>query len=302
HRHIHGIDVTATNDRPAVVVIDLPNTTLTGRVVRENGTAVAKATVNVKTLSDGARTASTTTEPDGSFTVYGYPPGTVVMDASAPQSERRMLQSEQMQVEVQEDVRTAVTLVVRESMKVAGYVTTVDGVGIPGAIVKTVPAHEPTRLSFSEETDVRGYFHAEVATGTNELLVRVGAIGYGYRIALLSVREGVPLQIVLSPLGGTLVLKGAAAHLRDYSTSNAFLIHNGGFDSPRALLNWADANGGGIRGDDVVVPQMEPGKYSQCTTRTAELTSLIGKHSPVTKCAEGRLYTAQTLDLAIDME
>jgi hypothetical protein len=187
---VEGIRVERQPDEPwARVEIELPDTSVTGRVVDPEGRPVPGALVTVineapwrekgrSALPFGFRVE----ESDGSFLLSGRPPGEWSLKAQIRRGDG-LHSADAVTVSVREgEPAGPITLVLRPRQTVQGLVVDPGGRGVPGAWVAASPDRRgPGTAPWTAEeafTDVDGAFRLEIPPGTE--IVNLTAFAPGF--------------------------------------------------------------------------------------------------------------------------
>ncbi|HYC89423.1 MAG TPA: hypothetical protein VEO54_09450 [Thermoanaerobaculia bacterium] len=133
-------------------------------------------------------------------------------------------------------------------------------------------ADKPQLFTRTRTTDATGSFFTTLPPGTKEVAINLAPPGFAYKMVTTAVPErGKKLRIPVSQKGGTLAIEGDAPKEHDYWITRRGAV---------AALDMLLSNWGGRR--TVVdgrarteVPLMEPGPYTLCTVRQAEVRSFL---------------------------
>jgi len=289
----------------AVVEIEIPDLTLAGEVVDEDGQPVAEARVEATLfVVEPDREAekeprltplfyTTETDEDGAFELNGLSEGTINLAAR-----HREKTSDQVLEKLAEgSIAPHRRLILRERLRVAGEVVDPEGQGVPNAQLLITPEPEPLRVirPISRVTAADGSFEAKVPAGGSWLHLLVMAPTYamrGFRVP--TPNEGEPLFVPLEREGGTLVLE-----MPGYSKggANTLSLARDGVRIPPAMLSrWLQIHGiYEWQPERMEVPHMESGEYRLCTA-----AGVTGRDP--NGCVSGHLAPGTTLELGLAVE
>lgn len=281
----------------AEIEIRVPETTLAGWVVDENGQPVADAIVTAQSLDEIVPPVEIRTGEDGVFETQGLPAGLAVVSA---QDYGRY--SPELEVDLEDGGATEwVELTLRPELRIRGRVVA-GGRGVPGARIKAEPAHVRGLPVVVRSSDVDGRFEVGLPPDTEQVYVSVGAPGFGFRFFSTRADPDRPLEIPVSDASGTIVVELPESFERNvWDSPKAFLLHAGAAEGLSYLRSWArfhrQPNGAGGR---VVLPGMEPGDYSVCLLRYTERQSMAGRGDLGPACVGGSLSGFGELRLAFN--
>jgi hypothetical protein len=268
----------------ADVEVRIPDTTLVGEVVDEQGRSVPGADLLASGL-ERKRVAPNAfrTDDNGKFSIRGLPAGPLVLRAAL---ELEGAESDWIQTTLTEGMESPWVRLVLRTLKIfEGRVVSVAG-GVPGAkITASPPFNGRSATSIAEDVSgPDGRFRLQLPSDTVALNVLVFSSGYALRMGTVPVVPGQPLEVTLETTGGTLVVESSP------EGPSPFLVHGGTFTFLKELQGWARANG--VRSSEpgrMVVPNVESGLYSVCVGGTALATLREGGEPPAAHCASGAL-------------
>lgn len=203
----------------AKVDLVVPDTTLTGRVVGEDGRPVFAAQVVVDHLEKGKGGSRLKSVEDGRFTVRGLLPGPVSVHASQGDD----LKSDYIESAVpKEGERPDLRLVLRRQRTFQGRVVSATG-GVPGAVVTAwTPFGGNVTASMAQSvTGPDGRFEVALPPDTDLLNLLVMPPGHALRLTTVLAPQGQSVEIPVDRQGGTLVLEMAAEGPRFCSSTAA---------------------------------------------------------------------------------
>lgn len=236
--------------------ISLPDTTIVGDVVDDQGKPVSTAVVNAN-HDRGITIPEIGVDGNGSFSVRGLPPGNLRLRARGDQGRF----SEVVHVQLTEDPRNpvAVRLILKQSRILSGQVVAPSG-PVPGAIVHAFPRPGGAFFSPNTTTDANGQYSVQLPSGTLEADVFVDAPGFATRMFRQRVRDE-RLDVPVAQVFGTLVveIKYEQGDRRDFAPTLAHLgaaFRLGIFRNVRV-----EADGSRWR---ATVLELEPGDYVVC--------------------------------------
>jgi hypothetical protein len=276
---------------PIRLDLDLPGTTLRGEVHNEDGTPVTRGLVRWQTLAEPDRPFFAVIEA-GRFAMSGLQPGGGSLRVDTPDGA-----SENQTVHLSEDSATDVSVRVRRLVSLKGSVVDREGRPVPGALLRVVPV-QSAGLWFQPplQTTRDGRFEAKIPSGTREVLITAGAVGYTLRLVRAGAESDV--AVVLDRFGGTLALK--YKHDRqDPSSPAPLLVADGASDFVDDYFHgWAAVQpvAGTWQGDGISLPNVAPGRYSLCLVTIRERVA-SGADAQPSRCTTGDLLPGGTLTL-----
>lgn len=295
-----GVEVTVNADSVGEsddLVVRLPDTTLEGDVVNEEGVPVGGAIVNLVRLDPLSR-VSLRTDETGWFEDHGLDPGAYELDALGDQ-----MRSDRVRVAVTEGVSVPVRLVLRKVTTLRGRVLSPSG-PVPGAGVLAYPlvvgggAASTTIPQGASGPD--GRFQLDVPAQAG--VVRLVALAPGYVFALQRVDvEGDRSQELEVPVrqgGGTLVIDPGASG----GAARFAVVYVSGEPVDLALLRlWVSLNGGQAWQGPVRAPAMPAGEYVACRVTPQEAMAVIGGLAAprASSCVQGDLLEGSSLELVL---
>lgn len=261
---VEPVDVEqAPGRRVAHVRIELPETTLHGRVVDAEGGPQPDASVVVLQPSRQRRAAALRVDGDGRFVLEGLAEGDYVVQAEGPGGT-----SPWVAVELDEGlVPPELVLRIDAMAEVLGRVVSPSGV-VPGATVTVVPAFSGglpvTPVTVTAGMD--GRFRAELPRSVEQVSVLVFPPGFAATIFSHRFDPGDRrLEILVQTTPGTLHLTLPPPRVEGAPPS-ALLLHRGAAVGIEALIDWIRAEGVGSGSPGrMTVPAMEPGDYRLCS-------------------------------------
>jgi hypothetical protein len=251
------------------VVIVLPNTTVTGRVVDDAGKPVIGAAV----LFGGAGSVRTLTGADGAFQIEHVPAGKAQIQARSYR-DGVTSQSDPLWIDVADDAKTGpFELRLLPSRRISGRIVSIQG-PVPGAAItvfRTVPAGGVVAAL----SDIDGNFVVNLPASDTSAIAVVSPPGHifrAYRIPL----DGSEVVIHVAEVGGTLnVTRGGGEAVAVWQDGLLIAIQD--------LIRWA--MGQGILFDEtraMVFPNISPGLYRFCGATSGhckEVTLAPGGHA-----------------------
>lgn len=272
----------------AEIEITVPDTTLAGEVVDENGKAVSQAFIQVDSVSPREKQKGSRFETDteGKFRIRGLAPGPASVEAEAGEQTSGWSSI----VITDEGESPWLRLVVRARREVHGQVVSTGG-AVPGARIEGFPDLGSVGVATGVEatSDPSGHFSFGLPAGARAAHLRVLALGFAFRILKASVDSEQTLQIPLEPQAGTLILERAAVKEGGPSPT-PLLFHGGSFVPVELLRNWVQLQRAPWtdRGP-LVIPGMEMGEYALCVGGEAVGAALAGTEPPASSCNRGFL-------------
>jgi hypothetical protein len=187
-------------------------------------------------------------------------------------------------------------LVARRSLVLKGQILSSEG-PVPGAHIKPVAVQAPLAAVPILRADGDGRFEFRLPPATSEIGLSVGALGYAVRILRMPVAVDRPATVLLERLGGKLVLEIPEI---PKGGPGVVVAHGGFYESVSYLSGWAAANGGGQNEmGQMVIPQLEPGRYAACISTVPDLPGLSKGVLPQEGCAQGTLSAGGELILKV---
>jgi hypothetical protein len=292
--------VPISRPEPQEVYVDvaLPATQLGVTVVDEVGQPWRGRTIVTaqQLTAEAELVQNVVTDPDpssGSFELEGLSPGQYVISAVAGGD----FASDHVPVTIQEDQHASVKLMLRQRRSINGMVVSSEGRPIAGATVIAMPF--PALIAFSSQTttDGEGRFGAEMPPGTEEILLRVLAPGFAYRIFRTRYPDDGSLTITVGRASGTIVFTHDAPLAQ--ADDGPYLFHEGAFDHLTGLRSWAAMHGQGTDPAQTVIPEMAPGHYRLCRVSLWEFQAFTLGHPSNVICKEGTLDPGGTLRIVV---
>jgi hypothetical protein len=282
-RRLRDVAVPAADE--ATVDLVVPLNVVTGDVVDSQGKRVTAASVQLRHTTDrDEQTVQFPVDGDGAFAAYALAPGKYTAQAIA-----FLQQSDPSEFEISDGNSDAgpLHLVLTDERKIHGRVTSAFG-PVSGAAVMLFPSGMSNFGVFREMTDGNGEFDATIAAAAREMDVFVEAPGLAFKAVHTRVQAGM-LNLALDAATGQLVVPAPTTAMRPY------LLHAGAFVPGQLLLNDWDAQ---IQGDHLQLGSMEPGSYSVCMLRDAEVAAFrAGAIDARQRCVSGFLPPFGTADL-----
>jgi Carboxypeptidase regulatory-like domain len=252
--------------------IELPLTTVTGRVVNADGSPGAGALVTLQ-QSDDHEFQQVFAADDGRFELVGLRTGKYRIGASEGAKS-----SDVVPFEVPESGTVALELLLREKVSVQGRVIS----GRSPVIGAEIIAFPRGGIRFTTTSNARsnetGHFNLQLPPGTKTYDLIVTAFGFGVVTARAEVLEGKMVMVPMDQHGGRLEIEIPA-------NTHGWLFHAGG---QYPVLTMAQLAGSSIEARDgkqtIVIPEVEQGDYRVC----------VGE-----RCTSGILAPNGTLTLSL---
>ena len=279
------------------IEISIPDTTVRGRVVDEQNRSVEQAIVRIMSMSQPGMTTDVYTDAEGGFEVVGLPPGRTTFVA-----EDVGQYSDQQEVHLDEkQVAPEVELILRRTLKLKGRVVGANGEGVVGARIKALSAEVLNRPVFMVISEADGGFELDLPAITKNIVLNVGAPGFGFRTLQVPAREE-SLVIPVARESGTLVVELPESLDRSlWDAPQIAIVHNLGYAGLYFLQDWARFQGQEQDGSEkrYVIPAMEPGDYSACLVRFQQLPAFIAGNRSNVRCDHGNLSPFGELELSV---
>jgi len=255
----------------ARVDINLPDTSIRGRVTDEAANPVADATVSCRGLMPKEPAVSQPSDSEGRFEFQGMAEGEVVLEAA-----KKDMSSEPVELHVAETARPEpVQLVLRKVSRLFGHVLGPNG-PVLAATVDAFPIGHAGGGA-RDISGVDGKFSMSVPSWAGEVALIVMPPGLALHTERVRLSEPEENEIVVQvgPSPGTLVLKLKDGML-DPSKTTYFLVHNGSLIGPAILGEWARMNGvvQSVAGE-YRVPALESGGYVACMASVRVFPALL---------------------------
>lgn len=250
-RHVELAGVVAA-DGARVFDIELPNTTIMGRTINEDGSPVPFAILNIR--GKGAKLVEQPgSDEDGRFQIAGLEPGTYKMQAEGFNKSSAVVDVEASDA----PSPTEIDLVLRDQEEVRGEVM-MGSLRIPSAEIHALPRYVATSFVPAAKSDPNGQFALYLPPGTETYDALVVAPGFAAVMGRIVRTPKKILHVETTQTGGSLSITlpaGAPATLR----------REGG----EFQLSWIVWKTGGTverqgEQDRVTVPNLEPGQYELC--------------------------------------
>jgi hypothetical protein len=244
--------------------IVLPAARIRGRIVNEAGQPARGAVLVTRNQSP---LADVVTE-DGSFEVVGIEPGPVLINATSGSS-----QSGAIAVDASE-YPSAVTLVLRKSWKIEGWLLSASGNPVAGASIRYwTPA---SMFIGTDATSPSGRFALHTESQAATITLAITAPGLPAKLMIVpSPRDGEPLEIVMRSQAARLIVA-----LQGDVPPWPVIGHDGAFAAMSFLLPPRYGPEPPARVDGGVAIDVEPGDYSICGGRDAASTCVQQRLAP----------------------
>lgn len=251
--------------------IELPATTLTGRVVNEDGSPARYPLLSVKS-DDGGPTEQSTGEEDGSFQIAGLDTGKYRIKAEMFQHE-----SKPASVTLTEESPTEVTLVVEREVQVRGRMV-VGNRPVIHAKLLAIERDGWHPLVRQAKTDAMGRFLLRLAPGTTVFDVLAVHPAFDVIMARAKVEKDARPMVQVRQIGGTLTIESRRA-------PEELEIRHDGAQLTVALV--AGQAGGTLSPGRITIPRLEAGEYSVCGRKSGKCASgYVPPHGMLTLSVE----------------
>jgi hypothetical protein len=291
NRRIEDVVIRASpGEAAAWLELTLPVVAVRGTVLSEDGDAQRGAVV----MAENVATASNiviTTDGDGSFEFVSLPEGSYRVVAEAPTGS-----SEPATVDVADGVEEDLRLVLRRATRFVGQVTSDEGPVADAGIQIWLPPGVPRTFV---RTDAQGRFETSLPPDTSDVALTVIAPGLPIKMTRESFGDGEPITVPLGSAAGSLILAVPAdTGAQAPDSASLYVARSGAVESLGTLATWARLDGGGERGNEVVIPRLEPGIYALCRLGPQDVPALWGGAVTRERCAQGEVVAGRTLRLA----
>jgi hypothetical protein len=281
----------------ARVTVVLPDTSVSGEVVDEQGRPVPGAHVGV----GGKDFFTVKADEQGRFELRALEAGDWHLEGTA-EIAGRSLTSDDIPIRVGREPVEGVKLVVREQVKLAGIVLGPAGQAVPGAYVYPRIEQEGAPLTLyppATYTDVDGQFEMRLPAAAEGVQLTVYPPGFAVKTVRIDVRRNPSVTLAVSPLGGTVVLDfGREPSGLELNQLDLFGEYSLG--PPSAWRQWAALFGPPADASKLEIPMLEPGRYTAC--QGVHSLTYRGGRPPIGnggQCASGELGPNGTLTLRL---
>lgn len=303
-RNRRSWDVTVESETPAIsrtirevlvrddgsVAIDLPDSTLAGSVVDEEGEPIPLALITVQ--SKAGEFMQTAASSAGRFSVHGLVSGQYEISA-----ESQMHAADSLTIELDaEKPPSDVRLVGRRRRELRGRVLSSYG-PVAGAQVVVRARNQRTSRLYPYATGAAGSFAVTIPHQASEFDVVSMSAGFAFQLDHL-VYGKEPVTIRLNQRGGTLILRT--------SEPSPFLVRSGATMPLRLLQNrWPVEIETAADGTaKTIAPMMAPGSYALCSVPAANVDVFrnTGGAAGAKQCVAGVLDSLGTLTLELSQK
>lgn len=232
--------------------LSVPDTSLSGRVLAEDGAPATRAMVSVMTTDHAFEAPA---DANGEFQLRGLPAGSVRLLAtdrssgasSAAVTIRMQEQTRHEPVELRiAKMRKITGTVISGGQPVVGASVAVTGIDVAGMVRETI-------------TDLAGTFNASIPASAKRAQFIVSAPNRTLQPFELAVAEA-PVVLDVAPVGGTLEITSAGA-----AGPRLAIRHNGASIPLQAVFTWLSAHGQPLTDSlDLTIPDLAPGHYQVC--------------------------------------
>lgn len=253
----------------AELAIDLPGTSIEGRVVDVQGKPVPGAQVVVQPESRDSRIVQVAVDEEGEFYLAGQRPGTYHVKALGP----GYTSSATEKTEVSEDgPQSPLRLVLQDDREIVGHVVAPDGHNVAGATIRAIwergSAAPTDALVPSATTGPDGHFTLHV--GRDQPWSGAAVLAPGFVLGLFALpsesRPTASWELPLAQGGaGTLIL---ASDGDSSAPPSGFVTVNGHWLLTTGLLStWALQTGIRPTGAVIEIPELPSATYELCGTQ-----------------------------------
>jgi hypothetical protein len=269
-RHFKNVRLHRGDDGELEADLRMDVTLLQGDVVDDKGAPAGIAMLNITSEKDGELTQPNT-NADGSFAVYGLPPGRYQIVANA-----YMRQSKPLDIEIRAGEETPLLrIALLPNRQLKGIVKSAVG-PVAGASVTAWSTDVPADMVSSFTTNEAGAFAAIIPPAAEQLDVMIEPPSFALK--LFHIRwENRLLAVTVLQNGGTLTVEGIAP-------LDAIIQHGGATFPLMPLTYWQGSSSNGNR---TTIGMLEPGNYTVC------------RASDRSACASGYLPPFGTLELEV---
>jgi carboxypeptidase family protein len=285
HR-LEGVLVPAARGGEAWLDLVVPHTGVRGTVLAEDRAPQEGALVLCEGLEEGLGTTVAFSDARGVFDLTGLAAGAYRLSAEGPHG-----LSDPREVRVGPDDQEELELVLTRRKRLVSGLVRAGGEPVALAVVHFWMA--PARSRGSALTDAQGRFELALPSGVDEIGLTVGARGYALKMTRVAASGPEPVVVELERAAGTLVLESLPG-----GADSVLLAHAGSVQSMDALAAWAAENGEEPRADRLVIPAVEPGRYSVCWARPRDREAVWAGKGGAGLCRTGQLAADGELSLS----
>lgn len=233
--------------------IQLPATTILGRVVDEHGAPETNGIVRLD-ANGWNEFAQMVVREDGSFEFAGIAPGIYRLQADALGKA-----SDIVSIDTANDATSNIEIVMRAEEQIKGLIT-MRGVPVSGAEVVAIPRDKKIMLGRNIVSDANGRFVATLPPGTRTYDIVVIPRGFYVTGGRITIDPKTPdLRIGVGQDGGSLTIDAP-------DDDSMLLLGYSGYEFSVEFL--ANASEGSVTRADgrrhMILPRLEPGPYSVC--------------------------------------
>jgi uncharacterized protein (DUF2141 family) len=286
-RTFTNVKLTKRDDENRELILEVKGATIFGDVVDTNGVVQTRALITATTAD---RKVVQIESESGAFVFNAIAPGRLALRANTPDGSET---AGATNVDVVDDERTEVHLVVKPGIVIKGVVRSLIAGPVGGAGIASVSLDHWADFLGQITSDEEGRFRLQFAPGTRSAVVSVTAPGYAYRMLRLAPQPE-PVPVFVETTGGTLVL---APPEKATEGTMPYVIHAGAILPLRvaAWLGGADADASGR----VTIGLAEEGAYSLCSLTTSEIAAAADGWRPAERCSSGLLARGGSLALNV---
>lgn len=294
-RELVSVEVPEPSGRkPVELDLDLPDTSVAGRVVKEDGSLPKRGVVEVVSLEDeGPAVVWDRLDESAEFAFHGLPEGRASLSARAGE-----LESDRVEVQLVEGVeQPELLLILRERMRVEGTVVSLSG-PVPGAKISLTPLQETIYSAGEVISGPDGRFEASLPATTQRAEAIVGAPGFALRTFEVDIAPEQTLMLEVGQLGGTLMLEAPDEALQAFGRSEAAVLFQDGRRIPwRWLEEWRAIHSTDAAQGNLEIASMHPGFYQLCRVQPSEAELWMRHVLRPENCLGGELGATSVLSL-----
>jgi len=229
------------------LLLELPATTLMGRVLTDDGSSAPHALITVSGGADAFEQAFAGS--DGTFQIAGLAPGTYKVVADS--HERK---SKPLSVDLKANEPAEVELVLEREELLRGKMT-MGETPVIAATIFVLPRDAWGPIVPQTKTNERGNFQLRLPPGTTIFDGIAVHPAFDTVIARGTVRPDRVAWVPTNQIGGTLIVESR-------EPDNLLLLHKGAEVLARTVAN---LGGGTVAPDRVTLARLEPGEYAVCS-------------------------------------
>lgn len=251
----------------AHMLLEMPATTLMGKVLNEDGSPEYGAILTITGREDLDVFEQALTEKDGTFQLAGYEPGPYLITAEGFQQA-----SNPFSFDLKADEISEVELVLHPEAVLRGRMT-MGNTPVIGAEIYAIPRDTWGGITPRRTTNERGMFHVALPPGTTTFDGLAVHSAFDTVMARGTLKPGREVWVQATQLGGTVIVESKRP-------DHLLLMHKGAEIWVKTVAFRA---GGLVTAERVTLPRLEPGEYSVCSKdKSACVSGYLAPHGTLT--------------------